>query len=92
MVDFPAPTSPESQRLADAMTRLYAWRNVAIGLLCSAIWYRGDRKLLGVAMIITSSSAVVDALVSQDLIGGGVWNHLPIVPIVAGVGIGLLRD
>jgi hypothetical protein len=58
--------------------------------MCTAIWYRGDRKLLGVSMIILSFDALVDALVSQDLIGGGMMNHLPIVPIAVGVGAGLL--
>jgi hypothetical protein len=41
-------------------------------------------------MIIISFDAAVDALVSQDLIGGGMGNHLPIIPIAVGVGAGLL--
>lgn len=87
---FPAPTTLEAQKIADAITRLYAVRNTVIGLISSAIWYRGDRKLLGWAMIIMSISPVVDALISLDLIGGGMWNHLPIVPITVGLGAGLL--
>jgi hypothetical protein len=72
------------------MTRLYAGRNVVIGSLCTAIWYRGDRKLLGLSMIFVSFDAVLDAFVSQDLIGGGMMNHLPFVPIAVGIGAGLL--
>ena len=41
-------------------------------------------------MIIISFDAAVDALVSQDLIGGGTGNHLPVIPIAVGVGAGLL--
>lgn len=89
-VGFPAPTTLEAQKLADALTRIYAARNTVIGLICSAIWYRGERKLLGWVMIIISFSPLVDALVSLDLMGGGMWNHLPIVPIAVGLGAGLL--
>lgn len=63
---------------------------MVIGSLCTAIWYRGDRKLLGLSMIVVSFDAVVDAIVSQDLTGGGMVNHLPVVPIAVGVGAGLL--
>jgi hypothetical protein len=41
-------------------------------------------------MIVVSFDAVVDAIVSQDLTGGGMVNHLPVVPIAVGVGAGLL--
>jgi hypothetical protein len=89
-VDFPAPTTPEAEKLADALTRLFAARNVVVGSICCAIWYRGDRKLLGAAMIIESFSALVDGLVSLDLIGGGGWYHFPIIPVFIGIGAGLL--
>lgn len=90
LVDFPTGSTPEAQRLADALTRIYAARNVVIGSIGIAIWYRGDRKLLGTTIIIMSFSAIVDGFVSLDLIGGGGWNHFPIVPLAVGVGAGLL--
>ncbi|RDW80333.1 hypothetical protein BP5796_05031 [Coleophoma crateriformis] len=88
--DFPTPTTPESQRLADAMMRLTAARNIVIGLTSSAIWYRGDRKLLGWAMMILSVFPAIDGAVSLDLIGGGLRHHLPVVPVALGLGAGLL--
>lgn len=89
-VDYPAPTTPEAQKLADALTRLFAARNIVIGLVGVAIRYRGDRKLFGWAMLIVSFTPLVDALVSLDLIGRGVWYHLPFMAIALGLGAGLL--
>ncbi|RDW69210.1 hypothetical protein BP6252_08230 [Coleophoma cylindrospora] len=89
-VDFPTPTTPEAQRLADAMIRLLSARNIVIGLTTSAIWYRGDRKLLGWAMMILGIFPAIDGAVSLDLIGGGLKHHLPVVPVVFGLGAGLL--
>src|ERR1700712_3675194 len=59
-VEFAAPTTPEAQKLADALARLLSARNTVVGLICTAIWYRGDRKLQGWAMIILSFYPVVD--------------------------------
>ena len=89
-VNFPAPTTPEAQKLANALTRLFAARNIVISLICLAVWHRGDRKLLGWAMVIVSFYPLVDTLVSLDLIEGGLWYHLPVVPIALGLGAGLL--
>ncbi|KAK9776113.1 hypothetical protein AB5N19_12093 [Seiridium cardinale] len=90
-VDFPAPTTPESHQLAGGLMRLQSARNIVISSICVAIWYRGDRKLLGTALLLLSFSPIVDALVSWKLIGGGLWNHLPVVPILFAFGVGLLR-
>jgi len=89
-VEFSAPTIPEAQKLADALTRIFAARNTVIGLICSAIWYRGDRKLLGWAMVMLNFFPIVDGFVSLDLIGGGLWNHFPVGPIKFGLRARLL--
>lgn len=89
-VDFPQGSTPEAQSLADALTRMFAVRNVVIGSIVLAIRYRGDRKLLGWATMILTLDAIVDGLVSLNLTGGGGWNHFPIVPFTVGIGAGLL--
>ena len=89
-VDYPVPTTPEAQKLADALTRLFAGRNISLGLVGVAIWYRGDRKLLGWGMLFVSFVPLVDALVSLDLIGRGLWYHLPFMAMALGLGAGLL--
>lgn len=88
-VGFPAPTTPDAQKLVDALTRLMSARNIAVGLICSAVWYKGDRKLHGLTMTILSFYPFVDGFVSQDLTGGGLWNHLPVALISLGLGLGL---
>ena len=89
-VDYPVHTTPEAQKLADALTRLFAGRNISLGLVGVAIWYRGDRKLLGWGMLFVSFVPLVDALVSLDLIGRGLWYHLPFMAMALGLGAGLL--
>jgi hypothetical protein len=88
-VGFPAPTTSESQKLTDSLTRLMSARNISVGLICSAVWYRGDRKLHGLTMTALSFYPLIDAFVSQDLIGGGLWNHLPVALIAFGLGVGM---
>jgi hypothetical protein len=90
-VQFPIPTATEPKELAFALTRLLAARNTVISMTLLAIWYRGDRKLLGWAMLLLGSFPVVDAMVSYNLIGGGLGNHLPVVPVALGLGVALLR-
>jgi hypothetical protein len=89
-VGFPAPTKPEAQKLANALTCLISARNIVIGLTSLAIWHRGDRELQGSAMIIFSIFPLVDGLVSRQLVEGHLLSHFPIVPIAAGLGAGLL--
>ncbi|KAK6207337.1 hypothetical protein LQW54_007295 [Pestalotiopsis sp. IQ-011] len=83
--------APESLRLVEGVTRLYAARNVVISSICFAVWYRGDRKLLGATMLLVGLSPIADAFVSWQVVGGGLWNHLPAVPICWGLGLALLR-
>ncbi|RDW56462.1 hypothetical protein BP6252_14145 [Coleophoma cylindrospora] len=89
-LDFPAPTTPEAQKLADGLTRMFAARDVVIGMICSTMWYKGERKLLGWVMILSSSFMLLDAVVSWDLIKGGLRNHLPPLGVALGLGAGLL--
>jgi Domain of unknown function (DUF4267) len=88
-VGFPAPTTPDAQRLANALTRHMAARNIAAGLISLAVWYSGNRKLHALTMISLSFYPFVDALISQDLIGGGLWNHLPVAFLSLGLGVGM---
>lgn len=89
-VDFPASTTPEAEKLAHALLRLVSARNITVGLICSGIWYRGDRKLFGYALMSVSFFPLVDSLISLDLIGGGLSNHLPAGLMSVGLGAGLL--
>lgn len=88
-VGFPAPTTSDAQKLADALTRLMSARNITVGLICSTVWYWGDRKLHGLTMISLSFYPLIDALISQDLIGEGMWNHLSIALSAFGLGVGM---
>ncbi|KAF3022579.1 hypothetical protein E8E14_013340 [Neopestalotiopsis sp. 37M] len=90
-VEFPAPPSAEAALLSDALTRLMSARNLTISLLALAVYYKGDRKLQGWTMIILSLFPAIDGYVSYHLIGGGLANHLPVVPVSIGLGLALLR-
>ena len=63
-VGFHVPSEPEARKVTDGLTRLFCLRNVVIGLTCSGIWYSGDRKLLGLFMLILSGEAFVDGLIN----------------------------
>lgn len=90
-VGFPR-AAPESLRLVEGVTRLYAARNVVMSSICVAVWYRGDRKLLGMTMLLIGLSPIADTFVSWQVIGGGLWNHLPAALICWGLGLPLLRQ
>ncbi|RDW56850.1 hypothetical protein BP5796_12917 [Coleophoma crateriformis] len=89
-LSYPAPTTPEAQKLTDGLTRMFAARDLVIGLICSTIWYKGERRLLGQAMTLSSCFILFDGVVSWDLIKGGLWNHLPAFAVAFALGAGLL--
>ncbi|KAH8894550.1 hypothetical protein GQ53DRAFT_820923 [Thozetella sp. PMI_491] len=87
--EFPAPATPEAKKLTYNLIRIYASRNVVIGLLTFAVSLRGDRKLMGWMIPICTISGIVDGFVSLDQIGTGAFNHWPLVPIALLVWAGM---
>lgn len=85
-VGFPASATPEAQELADALTRLLSARNVTVGLIGTAVWYRGDRKMHGWTMIVLSFYPLVDGLVTRTFLGEGLARHLPVAVTAFGLG------
>lgn len=87
----PEPTSPSALALTDTLTQVYATRNIVVALTLLAIRLRGDRKLLGIAMLVGSFMPLMDGLAMKMNLDEGEWKHLPLVPVMLGLGVGLLR-
>lgn len=88
--EFELPSSPKDQKLTDSLMRLFCVRDLFLGSVALAAWYNEDSKTLGMIMIMGSGVVFADGLVNKTQTGGGLWKHLPFVPVMAGIGAGLL--
>jgi hypothetical protein len=88
-VQFPLPTSPDGLKMADSLMRFFAIRDMFLGASTVAVWYRGDRQLLGIMLLLGAGLAFGDGLVQKNHCGNGEWNHWSFVPVMAGLGAGL---
>ena len=88
--NIPVPTQSDARKITQAVTRLFAVRNVALGFLNTVIWYQGDEKVAGVAMIAAVFISLSDGFVSRWLTGGGEWNHWLVTAVTSGMAAGLL--
>ena len=61
-----------------------------MGLMTSIAWYNGDRKMMGYALLAAGTVAGVDGLISLRQCGGGQWKHWSFLPVLGGLGVGLL--
>lgn len=68
----------------------WASRDLYMGLTAMAAWYEGDRRSLGWMYLIGAGVAVSDGIMSQREVGAGAWKHVMWVPVVIGIGGGLL--
>ena len=91
ILEFPPAKTPDAQKLTDSLSRIFGARALATGLLVLAIRFRGDRELLGWAMLILALLPFVDGVVSLQQIGGGAWRHWALVPLMIGISACLLN-
>ena len=85
-------TAAKQQRdLVHGLIRREAVRNVALGLVGLATWYRGDRRLLGCVMLCGCFTAFSDGLISRAVVGGQELRHWTFLPFMLGAATGLLR-
>lgn len=87
---FPLHTDITAQKLNHALMRIWGIRNITVGLLISAIWTRGDEKLMGLALLIATGMPITDGFLSRMLIGGGEGQHWMFPPLLMVMGAGLL--
>jgi hypothetical protein len=70
--------------------QLYGVRNLTMGLTTLGVWYSGDRRALGFALLAGFPNALIDGFVSRWQIGGGEWAHWAFVPLGLGLAAGVL--
>ena len=72
---FSAPPTVDGRRITSSLARLCGVRDLYAGLTMLAIWYRGDRVLLGWALLFAVGVAAVDAWVTRLQLGRDEWSH-----------------
>ena len=88
---YPIPTNTdEGYRFATSVMRLYGIRNFYVGLINLAIWYRGDRVLLGLSAMFGVGTALVDGIVGLHHLGRYDWVHFVVAFVSAGLSAALL--
>ncbi|KAK8107305.1 uncharacterized protein PG998_009318 [Apiospora kogelbergensis] len=76
--------------LVHGLIRREAMRNVALGLVGLATWYRGDRRLLGCVLLCGCFTAFSDGLISRAVVGGEELRHWAFLPFMLSTAAGLL--
>ena len=87
---FPEPTTPEGRKTGANLLLFWASRDLYMGLAAAAAWYEGDKRTLGWMYLLGAGVAISDGIMSQRQVGSGAWKHVMWVPVVIGVGGGLL--
>ena len=92
---WPIPTNSKDRTLVYGIMRLFGIRDLSLGLTVLAIWYYGEGvrgyKTLGWGMLAGALLPLTDGFVSRSMVRGPEWTmHWPFVPVMAGVGAGLL--
>lgn len=87
----------QDHKLLDGFIRLFAARDIAVGVTTLAIWYHGCRggkregyATLGTAMLVAAGLVVMDGLVSRWVNGRGEWKHWGFAPVSLGIAGALL--
>ena len=86
---FPDPTLPLDRRTNAELTRFWASRELYMGIVACLAWYHGERKSLGWMYILSAGVVVSDGIMKQRL-SGGAWKHVMWVPLLVGLGVGLV--
>ncbi|KAK4548967.1 hypothetical protein LTR36_008740 [Oleoguttula mirabilis] len=88
--EFEMPASPKDQKLVDSLMRLFCVRDLFLGGVALAAWYNEDQKTLGAIMLLGAGVVFTDGAVNKHQTGRGAWKHWTFVPVMAGIGAGLL--
>ncbi|USW49430.1 hypothetical protein Slin15195_G027490 [Septoria linicola] len=87
---FPEPSTAEGRKTGANLLLFWASRDLYMGLTAMAAWHEGDRRSLGWMYLIGAGVAISDGIMSQGQVGAGAWKHVMWVPVVVGIGGGLL--
>ncbi|KAK8094028.1 hypothetical protein PG997_000713 [Apiospora hydei] len=87
--DANTATTTTQKDLVHGLIRREAIRNLVLGLVGLATWYRRDRKLLGYVMLCGCFTAFSDGLISRAVIGGEELRHWVFLPFMLGTAAGL---
>lgn len=91
MFKFTPPTDAASgQRFATSLTRMYGMRDLYAGLVTLAVWYRGDRELLGWSLLFGGGVAAADSWASKNQLGKYDASHLVVTAALIGIGGALI--
>lgn len=86
-----ATNATTTQRdLVHGLIRREGVRNIVLGVVGLATYYRGDRKLLGCVVLCGCFTAFSDGLISRAVIRGGEMRHWLFLPLMLGTAAGLL--
>ncbi|KAK3363980.1 hypothetical protein B0T25DRAFT_513840 [Lasiosphaeria hispida] len=64
------PKDRQAQQLLRAQFLMFAAREITVGSICFGLWYLGDRRAMGWAMISCLPMAVLDGYALQKYAGG----------------------
>jgi hypothetical protein len=87
---FSAPPGVDGRRITSSLARLCGARDLYAGLTMLAIWYRGDRVLLGWSLLFAVGVAAVDSWVAKLQLGHHDWNHWGAMLFLGGTGVALV--
>lgn len=84
------PAAPQDQKLVDGLMRLFGARDMYLGLTTITAWYMGQRAVMGYLLFLGCGVVTVDGIVQKQQTGNGEWKHWSFVPVMAGLGAGLV--
>jgi hypothetical protein len=91
MLGFPIqPHKSNEQNVSLSLVRMYAVRQVAMGLTCLALWWAGEHRWMGILMLICTPVAGIDGLAGRWLNDGKDWGHWGFMPVLMVLAAGLL--
>ncbi|KAK5075249.1 hypothetical protein LTS08_001668 [Lithohypha guttulata] len=87
---FEYPSPGETKRVVDALMMIYGVRDLFMGFATLMAAYHRQSKVLGALVVATGGVALADGAVCYSVHGTGHWNHIPLAPVILGVGAGFL--
>jgi len=91
MFEYPLPPASADQKVTLSQVRSFGIRDIFVGAACLGAWYRGDDVMLGFLVLMGAGLAVGDGFAQRSAVGRGQWTkHWVFVPVLGGVGMGLM--
>ncbi|KAK5114526.1 hypothetical protein LTR62_002461 [Meristemomyces frigidus] len=87
---FTSPTTPKDTQLVLSLFRLFAIREFFLGTTILTCWVLGKPEVMGWLLLGVMPVVAVDGIVQTAQTGGGEWRHWGFVPVLVGLGMGLL--